>query len=144
MYQNNKIIIGSDHGGFELKGIIFKYLKESGLDVEDAGCHSPDSCDYPVYGKIVADRVSEAKCRGILLCGTGIGMSIVANRIHGIRAALCHNEYTARMSRMHNDANILILGARVIGSGLAIDIVNVWLNTEFEGGRHQKRLDLIK
>ncbi|MFH0976083.1 MAG: ribose 5-phosphate isomerase B [Spirochaetota bacterium] len=144
MYTNKKIIVGSDHGGFELKSIILRHLRDSGLDVEDAGCHSQDSCDYPVYGKIVADKVIEAKCRGILLCGTGIGMSIVANRIPGIRAALCHNEYTARMSRMHNDANILILGARVIGSGLAIDIVNIWLNTEFEGGRHQKRLDLIK
>jgi ribose 5-phosphate isomerase B len=143
MSKKEKIIIGSDHGGFDLKKIIVKYVKELGFDVEDMGCDSKGSCDYPVYGTRVAEKVANGEGRGILLCGTGIGMSIVANRNPKIRAALCHNEYTARMSRMHNNANVLVLGARVIGAGLALDIVDVWLKTEFEGGRHQKRLDLI-
>jgi ribose 5-phosphate isomerase B len=143
MSKNKKIIIGSDHGGFDLKKILVNHLKESGYDVEDVGCDSKDSCDYPAYGTKVAEKVAIGEGRGILLCGTGIGMSIVANRHPGIRAALCHNEYTARMSRMHNNANILVLGARVIGAGLALDTVDVWLKTEFEGGRHQKRLDQI-
>jgi ribose 5-phosphate isomerase B len=143
MSKNEKIVIGSDHGGFDLKETIVKHVKELGFDVEDMGCDSKDSCDYPVYGTRVAEKVANEEGRGILLCGTGIGMSIVANRNPKIRAALCHNEYTARMSRMHNNANVLVLGARVIGAGVALDIVDVWLKTEFEGGRHQRRLDLI-
>lgn len=143
MPDNNKIIIGSDHGAYSLKEAIKSHLKEKGFEIDDQGCYSEDSCDYPVFGIKVCDKVAEGKGRGILLCGTGIGMSIVANRNRKIRAALCHNEFMARMSRMHNNANVLVLGARVLGVGLAIDIVDVWLNTEFEGGRHQKRLDMI-
>jgi ribose 5-phosphate isomerase B len=143
MSKKEKIIIGSDHGAFDLKVTIVSHLKELGFDIEDMGCDSKDSCDYPVYGTKVAEKVAKGEGRGILLCATGIGMSIVANRNRGIRAALCNNEYTARMSRMHNNANILVLGGRVIGSGLALDIVDVWLKTEFEGGRHQRRVDMI-
>ena len=143
MSRKNKIILGSDHGGFELKPAIIKHIKDLGFEVDDVGCSSIDSCDYPVYGNKVARKVAEGQGLGILLCGTGIGMSIVANRHPGIRAALCHNEYTAKMSRMHNNANVLILGARVLGVGLALDILDIWLNTDFEGGRHQKRLDII-
>jgi ribose 5-phosphate isomerase B len=144
MPEKEKIIIGSDHGAFELKETITGYLKSLGFEVEDMGCDTKDSCDYPVYGSKVAEKVAGGEGLGILLCGTGIGMSIVANRYHGIRAALCLNEYMAKMSRMHNNSNVLVLGARVIGTGLALDIVDVWIKTGFEGGRHQKRLDLIE
>ena len=138
-----KIIIGSDHGGYRLKNIIVSHLKELNYEVEDVGCYSEDSCDYPVYAKSVAQKVKEAGNNGILVCGTGIGMSIVANRFDGIRASHCTDTYTARMTRMHNDSNILCLGQRVTGEGLALDIVDIWLKTEFEGGRHQKRIDMI-
>ncbi len=139
----SKIIIGSDHGGFNLKEVLISHFKEVGYEVQDMGCDSTESCDYPVYGYKVADLVAKEHCLGVLICGTGIGMSIVANRNKNIRAALCSNEYMARMSRMHNDANVLVLGARVTGTGLALEITDAWLNTEFEGGRHKKRLDMI-
>ena len=139
-----KIAIGSDHGGFELKEHLKGVIEELGHEVRDCGCHSKESTDYPVYGKAVAELVvTGAVDRGVLICGTGIGMSMVANRFPGIRAALCHELYTARMSRAHNDANILCLGARVIGSGLSEEMVKVWLNTPFEGGRHQRRISLF-
>ena len=141
--MNNKIVIGCDHGGYKLKDTIMQHLMETGFDIEDAGCFTEDSCDYPVIGHKVAKKVSESKCRGILICGSGIGMSIVANRYPGIRASLCHDAYTAEMTRKHNNSNILVLGGRVIGVGVALSIVNIWINTDFEGGRHQKRLDLI-
>jgi ribose 5-phosphate isomerase B len=143
MSCKEKIIIGSDHGGFELKNIVIRHLQEAGFDVLDVGCSTNDSCDYPVYAKTVTEKVAAGEGKGILLCGTGIGMSIAANRNPEIRAALCLNEYMSRMSRMHNNANVLVLGARVLGAGLALEIVDVWLKTEFEGGRHQKRLDMI-
>ena len=142
----SKILIASDHGGFKLKNEIIKHLKEQGLDIEDFGCYNTDSCDYPVYAKIVAEQVADAKeddVKGILVCGTGIGMSIAANRYKGIRAAHCTDTFSARMTRMHNNSNILCLGERITGFGLAADIVDIWLNTEFEGGRHQKRIDMI-
>lgn len=139
-----KIIIASDHGGFNLKTQIFDRLKKEGYDIEDYGCYSTESCDYPVYAKKVAEAVSDNdNIKGILVCGTGIGMSIAANKIKGIRASLCTDTFSARMTRMHNDSNILCLGERVIGTGLASDIVDTWLNTKFEGGRHQKRIDMI-
>jgi ribose 5-phosphate isomerase B len=144
MTRKIKIIIGSDHAGFNLKTAVIKHLKETGISVEDAGCNSEESCDYPEYGKKVAGRVAEGDGLGILICGTGIGMSIAANKISGVRAALCNNEYTARMSRMHNNANILVLGSRVIGEGTAYSIIDAWLNTDFEGGRHQKRIDMFE
>ena len=139
-----KIIIASDHGGYNLKKQIYDHLSKEGFDIEDYGCFNTESCDYPVYAKKVAKEVSENNnLKGILVCGTGIGMSIAANKIKGIRASLCSDTFSARMTRMHNDSNILCLGERVIGTGLALDIVNIWLNTEFEGGRHKKRIDMI-
>jgi len=142
----SKILIASDHGGFKLKSEIIKYIKELGLDIEDFGCYNTESCDYPVYAKLVAEKIIEDKSgdiKGILVCGTGIGMSIAANRYKGIRASHCTDTFSARMTRMHNDSNILCLGERITGVGLAIDIVDIWLNTPFEGGRHQKRIDMI-
>ena len=138
-----KIIIGSDHGGYNLKNNIVEYLKNNGYEVEDFGCYTTESCDYPIIAKSVAQKVVETGVRGILVCGTGIGVSIVANRFGGIRASHCTDTFTARMTRMHNDSNILCLGERITGVGLALDIVDIWLKTEFEGGRHQKRIDMI-
>jgi ribose 5-phosphate isomerase B len=140
-----KLAIGADHGGFELKQEVIKYLQTvKTVEVSDFGAASKDSVDYPDYGKKVSEAVSnKAVDRGILICGTGIGMSIVANRYPKVRAALCHDHFTARMSRLHNDANILVMGERVIGKGVALEIVKTWLETEFEGGRHQLRLDKI-
>ncbi len=138
------IAIGSDHGGFELKEKIKPLIVELGHDVEDVGCYSMDSVDYPEQAKAVSKMVAEGKAdRGILICGTGIGMSLAANRCKGIRAALCHELFTARMSRKHNDANILCMGGRVIGPELAKEMVKIWLATEFEGGRHKRRIDMI-
>jgi ribose 5-phosphate isomerase B len=140
-----KLAIGCDHGGWELKEEILKFLnKIANLEVVDYGTHGKDSVDYPDYGRKISEAVSRgAVDRGILICGTGIGMSIVANRFPKVRAALCHDHFTARMSRLHNDANILVMGERVIGKGVACEMVKTWLETEFEGGRHQKRLDKI-
>ena len=141
--MTEKVILGSDHGGFKLKNKIIDHLKESGYEVCDLGCFSEESCDYPVIAKLVAKKVLSENCRGILVCGTGIGMSIAANRFDGIRASHCTDTYTARMTRAHNNSNILCLGERVTGAGLAIDIADIWLKTDFEGGRHQKRIDMI-
>lgn len=138
-----KIIIGSDHGGFRLKNEIISYLQKLGYEVFDLGCYSSESCDYPPIAKAVAKEVLKTDGRGILVCGTGIGMSIAANRFDGIRASHCTDTFTARMTRMHNNSNILCLGERITGTGLALDIVDIWLKTEFEGGRHQKRIDMI-
>lgn len=138
-----KIIIASDHGGFNLKNQIVNHLKEKGYDIEDYGCYSTESCDYPIYAKLIANEVATSDKKGILVCGTGIGMSIAANKVKGIRASHCTDTFSARMTRMHNDSNILCLGERITGTGLALDIVDIWLNTEFEGGRHQKRIDMI-
>ncbi len=139
-----KIAIGSDHGGFVLKTQIRALLISLGHQVTDVGCFSEDSVDYPIQAEEVTRVISEGKAdRGILICGTGIGMSIAANRVPGIRAALCHEIFTATMSRRHNDANVLCMGGRVIGPALAEEMVKAWLETGFEGGRHQRRLDLI-
>ncbi|HSQ78171.1 MAG TPA: ribose 5-phosphate isomerase B [Nitrospirota bacterium] len=140
-----KLAIGCDHGGFELKEEILKFLKTiSNIQVSDFGPAGNDSVDYPDFGARVSEAVSKgAMDRGILICGTGIGMSIVANRYPGVRAALCHDHFTAQMSREHNDANVLVMGERVIGKGVALELVKTWLDTEFAGGRHQKRLDKI-
>lgn len=138
------IAIGSDHGGFELKQEIMKHLGSLGLEYKDFGTYSSDSCDYPVYGEAVARAVAGGECeKGILICGTGIGISISANKVKGIRAALCADCYSAEFTRLHNDANILALGARTTGSGLALKIVDTFLSTEFEGGRHARRVALI-
>lgn len=139
------IAIGSDHGGFHLKKSIVAYLEEQGLPFKDFGTHGTESVDYPEYGKVVALAVATGACeKGILICGTGIGISIAANKVSGIRAALCTNGYMARMSREHNDANILALGERVTGVGAALDIVKIWLHTDFLGGRHQQRVHQIE
>ena len=139
-----QIIIGSDHAGFPLKEVVKQYLAEMGCAVTDAGTDSPANVDYPDFGAAVAQRISAGEFdRGILVCGAGVGMSIVANKFPGVRAALCLDEETARMSRLHNDANILVLAGRRTEEETAKSIVRLWLNTEFEGGRHQKRLDKI-
>jgi len=138
------LIIGCDHAAFGLKETIREHLARQGCPVEDAGAFGPASVDYPDIAHEVAERVAGGEFkRGILLCGTGIGMSIAANRHPGIRAALCHDLFGAQMSRRHNDANILVLGGRVTGDTLALEIVKVWLETPFEGGRHQRRLDKL-
>ena len=138
------IAIGSDHGGFLLKQEVMKYLAEKGLEYKDFGTYTEDSCDYPIYGEAVARAVASGECeRGIVICGTGIGISISANKVHGIRAALCGDCYSAEYTRRHNDANVLALGARVLGSGLALKIVETFLTTEFEGGRHARRVAMI-
>ncbi|MGN0613500.1 MAG: ribose 5-phosphate isomerase B [Porcipelethomonas sp.] len=137
------IAIGCDHAGYELKGEVISYLTEKGYEVLDIGCNG-ESTDYPVIAKQVAENIVNGTCeKGVLICGTGIGMSIAANKIKGIRAALCSEHFSAKYTRMHNDANILCMGARTIGTGLALELVEVFLNTEFEGGRHQRRVDLI-
>jgi ribose 5-phosphate isomerase B len=136
-----KIVLACDHGGFELKEAVREHLTKKGYEVNDIGVYDTTSVDYPDYGKKAAELVSGSDDKGIVICGTGIGISIAANKVHGIRCALCTNEYMARMSRMHNDANMLALGNRVIGQGVALDIVDVWLSTEFEGGRHLNRIN---
>jgi ribose 5-phosphate isomerase B len=141
-----KLAIGCDHGGFELKEEILKFIKTiANIQVSDFGPATKESVDYPDFGAKVAKAVSTgAMDRGILICGTGIGMSIVANRFPNVRAALCHDHFTAQMSREHNDANVLVMGERVIGKGVALEIAKTWLDTEFAGGRHLKRLDKIR
>ncbi|MDP2645819.1 MAG: ribose 5-phosphate isomerase B [Desulfobacterales bacterium] len=136
------IIMGCDHAAYPLKEKIKAYLMQNGIQVQDAGTHDETSVDYPDFGVCVASSVSQGKyARGILLCGTGIGMAMVANRFPHVRAALCNDLYSAIQSRRHNNANILVLGGRVLGDALAGEIVRVWLETPFEGGRHQLRLD---
>ena len=136
-----KVIIGSDHAGFAMKTQIKTLLESMGYSVEDVGCHSEDSVDYPVFGKAVAAGVASGEFpKGILVCGSGLGMSMIANRFVGVRAALCNDLYSAVLSRQHNDANILVMGGRLIGADLAGEIVSTWLETEFDGGRHQGRI----
>ncbi len=140
------IAIGSDHGGFELKQEIMAHLEKRGLEYKDFGTYTPESCDYPVYGKAVAHAVASGACdRGIVICGTGIGISITANKIPGIRAALCTDCFCAEATRLHNDANILALGGRVVGPGLALKIVDTFLDTPFSGDeRHKRRISMIE
>ncbi len=138
------IAIGCDHGGFQLKQEIMAHLTELGLDYKDFGTYSEESCDYPIYGEAVGRAVAGGECeRGIIICGTGIGISIAANKVKGVRAAVCGDCFSAEMTRRHNDANILALGARVLGPGLALKIVDIFLNTPFDGGRHARRVGLI-
>ncbi len=140
------IAIGCDHGGYALKQEVMKHLAERGLEYKDFGTYSEDSCDYPVYGKAVAHAVANGDCdRGILICGTGIGISITANKVPGIRAALCGDCFSAEATRLHNDANILAMGARVLGAGLALKIVDTFLDTPFSGDeRHVRRINMIE
>ena len=140
------IALGSDHGGFDLKQEVIKYLKEAGYEYRDFGCDSKESCDYPVYGRAAARAVADGTCdRGIIICTTGIGIAITANKIPGIRCALCADSATAKLTRLHNNANILALGAGIVGVNLAMEIVKTFLETEFSGEeRHQRRIDLIE
>ena len=140
------IALGSDHGGFELKQEIMAHLTKRGLEFKDFGTYTADSCDYPVYGRAVAKAVASGECeRGIIICGTGIGISITANKILGIRAALCGDCFSAEATRLHNDANILALGGRVVGPGLALKIVDTFLDTPFSGDeRHARRISMIE
>lgn len=141
-----KIVIGCDHGGFALKEKVKQHLISDGYEVEDCGCYSTESVDYPIYGKAVAKKVGSGEYeKGIVICSTGIGISISANKVKGVRAALCSEPYSAKMTRLHNNANVLALGALVTGENLALEIVDTFLNTEFSGEeRHQRRIDLIE
>ena len=139
------IVLGADHGGYELKNIIKAHLESKGVEVIDVGTNAPDSCDYPIYASKACAHVLNGEAElGILVCGTGIGMSMAANKHKGIRAACCSDTFSARLTRLHNNANFLCIGARVLGQGLALDLVDNFINAEFEGDRHTKRLSLIE
>ena len=138
------LYLAADHGGFELKESIKKYLDEKGIDYVDVGTHTPDSVDYALIAKKACDEIVKDKNNmGILCCGTGIGISMAANKVNGIRAACCSDYFSAKYTRLHNNANVLCMGGRVVGSGLACELVDVFLNTGFEGGRHQRRIDQL-
>lgn len=142
--ENKTLVIGCDHAGLNLKQKIVAHLKERGMDVIDVGTHTADSCNYVDFAHAVCETVTSGKADlGILVCGTGIGMSMAANKHAGIRAAACENTFSARMTRLHNDANVLCMGERVIGYGLACDMVDLFVDTEFLGGRHQARVDAL-
>lgn len=139
-----KIALGADHGGYELKNEIRTHLENQGIEVLDLGTNSKESVDYPKYGFMVGDAIINGKADlGVIVCGTGLGISMAANKVPGIRAAVCTETYSARMAREHNNANILALGGRVVGVGLALDIVDIFIKTPFAGGRHARRVDLI-
>lgn len=139
------VAIGCDHGGLEYKEKIIDYLKARDIPFKDVGTYTKESVDYPDIARAVCERVVQGKAnRGILICGSGVGMSIVANKVRGIRAALCTDTYTARVSRAHNNSNVLCMGERVIGEHIALDIVDVWLKSGFEAGRHKRRVDMIE
>ncbi len=140
--ENKRIVMGSDHAGLQLKLKVKAHLEARGFEVTDVGTHAPESCNYTVYADALCKTLTAGEADlGILVCGTGIGMSIAANKHKGIRAACCENTFSARMTRMHNDANVLCFGERVIGYGLACDMVDLFVDTPFEGGRHQARVD---
>lgn len=139
-----KIAIGNDHIGLDLKREIMKYLEEKGYEIIDFGTYTEERCDYPIYGSKVAHAVIAAEAEyGILICGTGVGISLAANKINGIRAVVCSEPYSAKLSKEHNNTNVLAFGARVIGIDMAKMIVDEWLNAKYEGGRHQRRIDMI-
>ena len=138
--------LGCDHGGLDLKNVIIDYLKKEGIEYKDFGTYTSDSVDYPVYAKLVANAVASGECeKGILICGTGIGISIAANKVKGIRCALCHDVFSAKATREHNDSNILAMGGSVIGPGSAVEVVKAWLGTDFSGDeRHLRRIRMIE
>ena len=139
-----KLVIGCDHAAPELKAIVRDHLIERGFDVVDVGTHTTDSCNYPDYAHALCEKIQSGECElGILICGTGIGMSMAANKHKGIRAACCSDTFSARLTRLHNDANVLCFGARVVGQGLALDLADVFVDTEFEGGKHKTRIDMF-
>lgn len=137
-----KIAMACDHGGLRLKNVLKEYLLDNGYEVEDFGTNSEDSCDYPDYAGKAAKAVASGACdKGVVVCGTGIGVGITANKVNGIRCALCHDVFSAKATRAHNDSNMIAMGQRVIGEGLALEILKAWLSTEFEGGRHVQRIE---
>ena len=137
-----RVAVGCDHAGFSMKSNVISVLDELGIEYEDMGTSDEASCDYPDYGEKVSEAVSSGRAdRGVLVCGSGIGMSIVANKFPGVRAALCHEDYSAKMSRLHNDSNVLVIAGRIIDGGTARKIVKTWCTTDFEGGRHQRRIE---
>ena len=139
-----KLVIGCDHAAPDLKAIVRDHLIERGFDVVDVGTHTTDSCNYPDYAHALCSKIQSGECElGILICGTGIGMSMAANKHKGIRAACCSDTFSARLTRLHNDANVLCFGARVVGQGLALDLADVFVDTEFEGGKHKTRIDMF-
>ena len=139
-----KLVIGCDHAAPELKAIVRDHLIERGFDVTDVGTHTTDSCNYPDYAHALCEKIQSGECElGILICGTGIGMSMAANKHKGIRAACCSDTFSARLTRLHNDANVLCFGARVVGQGLALDLADIFVDTEFEGGKHKTRIDMF-
>ena len=142
--NNKKITVGCDHAGLNLKKIVISHLQERGYEVLDVGTHTPDSCDYPAISHALCKNIQTGVSElGILVCGTGIGMSMAANKHRGIRAAACSDTFSARLTRVHNDANVLCFGERVVGMGLALDLVDAFIDAEFEGGKHQRRVDMI-
>ena len=140
------IAIGSDHGGYDLKQSVIRHLKARGIPFEDVGCHTKESCDYPLFGRAVAHAVAEGRCeRGIVICTTGIGISIVANKVRGVRCALCADTFSAKMTRLHNDANVLAMGGGILGENLALEIVDTFLDTPFSGEeKHCRRVNLME
>lgn len=144
MDKNITVALGCDHGGYALKERLKAHLESQGIACRDFGCHSTDSCDYPVFAKEAAQAVARGECRfGVVVCTTGIGVSMVANKVKGVRCALCHEPLSAQMTRRHNDANMLAIGAGVTGPNLAVEILDAFLRYDFEGGRHQRRVDLM-
>jgi ribose 5-phosphate isomerase B len=140
-----KLAVASDHAGFDLKNIILEHLESKGIEAEDFGTYSLESVDYPNYGRLVGEKVASGEFPlGLLFCGTGVGISIAANKVHGVRAVVCSDTFTAHASREHNNSNILAMGGRVVGPDLAKDIFDAWYNAQFQGGRHQRRIDLIE
>ena len=138
------IVLGSDHGGFTLKEEIKKHLENRGIAFTDVGCHDTNSVDYPDIAKAACEKIVSGECeKGLLFCGTGVGISIAANKVKGIRACCCSDTFSAKYTRLHNDANVLCMGGRVVSAGLAEMMVDLFLDTEFEGGRHQRRIDKI-
>lgn len=140
------IALGSDHGGYDLKQVVIGYLKEKGIAYKDYGCTDKNSCDYPVFGRAAAEAVASGECeKGIVICTTGIGISMVANKVPGVRCALCQDSFSAKMTRLHNDANMLAMGGGIVGPNLALDIVETFLNTEFSGEeKHKRRIALLE
>lgn len=144
MEKNITVALGCDHGGYALKEELKAHLEAKGIVCQDFGCHSTDSCDYPEFAQKAAQAVADGQCRfGVVVCTTGIGVSICANKVKGVRCALCHEPWTAQMTRRHNDSNMLALGAGVTGPKLAVEILDTFLASEFEGGRHQRRVDMM-
>ena len=142
--MNKKIALGCDHAGFEMKDAVIAHLNQKGFDVIDVGTNSSESCDYPLFAHAVCQNIQSGAAElGILICGTGIGMSLVANKHRGIRAAACSDTFSARLTRVHNNANVLCFGTRVIGIGLALDLIDNFLDAEFEGGKHERRVNMI-